>query len=145
MEEIAEADNTTGFELTKREQILSLYESGTKDIAEIVKQVKARPSYVAEVLQRAGHLDNYFDLYTSTSREQNVYTRYFRNVLNFKDVDAARESVVRINRLYNYFERLGDRMGQHHATVIALTGRNRAKWSGKTEEAEVFAEWLMSH
>ncbi|HEX8353205.1 MAG TPA: hypothetical protein VF611_09915, partial [Pyrinomonadaceae bacterium] len=30
---------------TKKEQIVSLFESGTKDIAEIVRRVKARPSY----------------------------------------------------------------------------------------------------
>lgn len=130
---------------TKKEQILSLYETGTKDIAEIVRRVKARPSYVAQVLQQAGHLDGYFDLYTTTGREQNVYTRYFRNVLHFRNVEAARESVARIDRLYNYFERLGDRAGQHQAMVLALTGKNRARWSGKPEESQVFSEWLAAH
>src|SRR5918912_3486756 len=130
---------------TKKEQIVSLFEAGTKDIAEIVRRVKARPSYVAQVLQQAGHLDGYFDLYTTTGREQNVYTRYFRNVLAFRDVEAARESVQKIDRLYNYFERLGDRAGQHQAMVLALTGKNRARWSGKTEEAQIFSEWLAAH
>ena len=51
----------------------------------------------------------------------------------------------RIDRLYRYFERLGDRAGQHHAEVFALTGRNRARWSGKKEEAEVFMNWLVNH
>jgi hypothetical protein len=108
------------------EQILELYAAGTTDIAEIVRRVHARPSYVAQVLQQAGHLDGYFDLYTTTGREQNVYTRFFRNVLAFRNVEAARESVRRIDRLYNYFERLGDRAGQHQAMVLALTGKNRA-------------------
>src|SRR5919202_6761595 len=130
---------------TKKELILGLYEQGTKDIAEIVRKVKARPSYVAQVLQQAGHLDGYFDLYTTTGREQNVYTRYFRNVLHFRNVEAARESVARIDRLYNYFERLGDRAGQHQAMVLALTGKNRARWSGKLEESKIFSEWLASH
>jgi hypothetical protein len=130
---------------TKKEQIVSLFESGTKDIAEIVRRVKARPSYVAQVLQHAGHLDGYFDLYTTTGREQNVYTRYFRNVLHFRNVEAARESVARIDRLYNYFERLGDRAGQHQAMILALTGKNRARWSGKTEESQVFSDWLAAH
>lgn len=130
---------------TKKEQILSLYEQGTTDIADIVRRVKARPSYVAQVLQSAGHLDGYFDLYTTTGKEQNVYTRFFRNVLHFRNVGAARESVARIDRLFNYFERLGDRAGQHQAMVLALTGKNRARWSGKTEESEVFSEWLAAH
>ena len=130
---------------SKKEQIIALYEQGTTDIAEIVRKVKARPSYVAQVLQHAGHLDGYFDLYTTTGREQNVYTRYFRNVLAFRNPEAARESVQRIDRLYNYFERLGDRAGQHQAMVMALTGKNRARWSGKLEESEVFSGWLAAH
>jgi hypothetical protein len=130
---------------TKKEQILALYEAGTTDIAQIVRQVAARPSYVAQVLQSAGYLTGYFDLYTTTGREQNVYTRFFRNVLSFKTVDAARESVQKLDRLYNYFERLGDRAGQHQAMVLALTGKNRARWSGKQEESQIFSEWLAAH
>jgi len=130
---------------TKKDQILALYKTGTTDIAQIVRQVAARPSYVAQVLQSAGHLTGYFDLYTTTAREQNVYTRFFRNVLSFKTVAAARESVLKLDRLYNYFERLGDRAGQHQAMVLALTGKNRARWSGKQEESEVFNEWLAAH
>jgi hypothetical protein len=130
---------------TKKEQILGLYESGTTDIAEIVRKAKARPSYVAQVLQQAGRLDGYFDLYTTTGREQNVYTRYFRNVLHFRNPEASRASVQRIDRLYNYFERLGDRAGQHQAMVLALTGKNRARWSGKLEESQIFSDWLAAH
>jgi hypothetical protein len=130
---------------SKKDEILDLYESGVTDIAEIVRKVHARPSYVAQVLQSAGRLTGYFDLYTTTGAEQNVYTRFFRNVLSFKSVEAARESVEKIDRLYNYFERLGDRAGQHQAMVIALTGKNRARWSGKSEEAKIFSEWLAAH
>ena len=130
---------------SKKEQILALYEQGTTDIAAIVRQVAARPSYVAQVLQQAGYLTGYFDLYTTTAREQNIYSRFFRNVLSFKTVEAARESVQKIDRLYNYFERLGDRAGQHQAMVLALTGKNRARWSGKTEESQIFSEWLAAH
>ncbi len=130
---------------SKKEQILGLYEAGTTDIADIVRRIKARPSYVAQVLQAAGHLDGYFDLYTTTGREQNVYTRFFRNALHFRNVEAARESVARIDRLFNYFERLGDRAGQHQAMVMALTGKNRARWSGKSEESQIFSEWLAAH
>ena len=31
------------------------------------------------------------------------------------------------------------------AGVLALTGKNRARWSGKLEESEVFSEWLAAH
>ena len=130
---------------SKKEQIIALYESGVTDVAQIVRRVAARPSYVAQVLQNAGLITGYFDLYTTTAREQNVYSRFFRNALSFKTTEAARESVKRIDRLYNYFERLGDRAGQHQAMVLALTGKNRARWSGKEEESKVFSEWLAAH
>ena len=130
---------------SKKEQILALYAGGVTDIAQIVRRVSARPSYVAQVLQNAGLLDGYFDLYTTTGREQNVYSRFFRSVLSFKTVEAARESVQKIDRLYNYFERLGDRAGQHQAMVLALTGKNRARWSGKQEESQIFHDWLAAH
>ncbi|MEA2173372.1 MAG: hypothetical protein QOD00_964 [Blastocatellia bacterium] len=130
---------------SKKEQIIALYESGLTDIAQIVRKVSARPSYVAQVLQNAGLMTGYFDLYTTTAKEQNIYTRFFRNVLSFKTVAASRESVQKIDRLYNYFERLGDRAGQHQAMVLALTGKNRARWSGKQEESQIFSEWLNAH
>ena len=136
---------TTEEPRSKKEQIIMLYQSGVTDIAQIVMRVGAQPSYVAQVLQGAGLITGYFDLYTTTAREQNVYTRFFRNVLSFKTVEAARESIRRIDRLYNYFERLGDRAGQHQAMVLALTGKNRARWSGKQEESEIFNEWLATH
>jgi hypothetical protein len=130
---------------SKKEQIVGLYKSGVTDIAQIVRRVAARPSYVAQVLQGAGLITGYFDLYTTTAREQNVYSRFFRNVLSFKNVEASRESVQKIDRLYNYFKRLGDRAGQHQAMVLALTGKNRARWSGKAEESQIFSEWLATH
>src|SRR2546429_3318517 len=130
---------------SKKEQIIALYESGVTDVAQIVRRIAARPSYVAQVLQNAGLISGYFDLYTTTAREQNVYSRFFRNALSFKTIETARESVKRIDRLYNYFERLGDRAGQHQAMVLALTGKNRARWSGKEEESKIFSEWLAVH
>lgn len=145
---VAPDDVTTETEVetrSKKEQIVGLYKSGVTDIAQIVRRVAARPSYVAQVLQGAGLITGYFDLYTTTAREQNVYSRFFRNVLSFKNVEASRESVQKIDRLYNYFERLGDRAGQHQAMVLALTGKNRARWSGKSEESQIFSEWLAAH
>src|ERR1043165_4027190 len=130
---------------SKKQRILELHRAGTTDIGEIARLAGTRPSYVASVLQRAGLIQGYFDLYTTTARDQNTYSRFFRNVLSFKTVEASKESVAQIARLYNYFERVGDRAGQHHAEVLALTGRNRARWSGKKEESRIFEEWLFNH
>ena len=129
---------------SKKDRILSLYAAGTTEIGRLADAVGTRPSYVADVLNRAGLLVGYYDLYTTTSREQNIYSKFFSNVLSFKSPEAARRSVELIDNLYRYFERIGDRAGQHHAQVVALTGRNRARWSGKMEEAQIFADWLIN-
>lgn len=130
---------------TKKDYIVNLYKQGTTDMLVIAQMAKTKPSYVASVLQAVGLISGYSDLYPTPVNEQNIYSRFFRNVLSFKDVVSARESVERIDNLYRYFGRLGDRAGQHHAQVLALTGRNRARWCGKYEEARIFTEWLMKN
>ena len=130
---------------SKKSRILERFQSGVTDISRLAHDVQSKPSYVASVLQAAGLISGYFDLYTTTARDQNLYSRFFRNSLSYKTVEAATESVARINRLYEYFERIGDRAGQHHAEVLALMGRNRARFSGKKEEARVFEDWLFHH
>ncbi len=130
---------------SKKSRILELFKAGLTEIGEIAEKVGTKPSYVASVLQNAGLISGYFDLYTTTALEQNLYSRFFRNTLSFKSVEAAKESVARIAGLYEYFGRLSDRAGQHHAEVLALMGRNRARFSGKLEEARIFEDWLFNH
>ena len=127
---------------TKKDQIVSLFLSGMGEIEDIAVITGARPSYVASVLQEAGLHSGYFDLYTSTSQPQNVYSKFFAGKLGFKDVETAAESVALIDRLYRQFEFAGDRAGQHHALAMALTMFDRARWTGKGKEAEVLLNWL---
>lgn len=129
---------------SKKDQIISLYLSGVDDIEDLALLTDARPSYVSNVLQDENLLSGYFDLYTSTSEPMNVYSKYFAGRLGFKDVERARESVRLIDRLYRQFARNGDRAGQHHASMMALVMFNRARWTGKHEEADVFRQWLFT-
>jgi hypothetical protein len=131
--------------MSKKERIIDLFRQGCHSLTEIVRETGASPSYAAAVLTEAGLLTGYFDLYTTTNHPQNLYSKFFRGVLSFKSVEAARASVERIDRLFHYFEGLGDRAGQHHAQVVALTGRNRARWCGKHHEAQIFTAWLNAH
>ena len=128
---------------TKKEQIISLFSAGMGDIADIAMITGSRPSYVSNVLSGAGLHHGYFDLYTSTNQPMNVYSKFFAGSLGFKDVETARRSVGLIDRLHRQFEIAGDRAGQHHALMIALTMFDRARWTNKTAEADVFRVWLM--
>lgn len=129
---------------SKKDQIISLFLSGMGEVEDIAVITGARPSYVGAVLQEAGLHSGYFDLYTSTAHQQNVYSKFFANKLGFKDEETAHESVALIDRLYRQFEFAGDRAGQHHALAMALTMFDRARWTGKGREAEVFLHWLMA-
>ena len=53
---------------TKKQQIIALYLSGMTDVEDLARMTNARASYVATVLQNAGLLHGYFDLYTSTAQ-----------------------------------------------------------------------------
>jgi hypothetical protein len=94
------------------------------------------------VLHEADLREDYFDLYTSTAHPMNVYSKFFARKLGFKDVETARAGVGLIDRLYRQFALARDRAGQHHALLMALTMFNRARWSEKPAEAEVYRQWL---
>ena len=98
-------------------------------------------SYVGSVLQEAVAF-SYFDLYTATSHPMNIYSKFFADKLGFKDEEAARRSTELIDLLHGQFEASGDRAGQHHALLMALTMFDRARWTGKGREATVFLDWL---
>ena len=74
----------------------------------------------------------------------NVYSKFFARRLGFRDEAAARASVELIDRFYRQFERAGDRAGQHHALMMALTMFDRARWIGKGDEADIFRHWLIA-
>jgi hypothetical protein len=128
--------------VTKKDQILTLYQAGITDVTDLSAITQSRPSYVATVLQGAEKLPSYFDLYTSTKQPMNVYSKFFAGKLAFRDEEAARQSVGLIDNLYRQFERAGDRAGQHHALLMALTMFDRARWTDKEREADVFRRWL---
>ena len=142
-------DNVIEFEQkqevqSKKEMILSLFDNGTTEIETIAAISGAKPSYVGSVLHQAGLIDNYFDLYTSTNYPMNIYSKHFRGKLGFKDVETARRSVRNLEESYRYFDKLQDRAGQHHTLEMGLTMLDRARWTNKLAEAEVYRLWIVN-
>ena len=129
--------------MTKKELAVGMYEKGMR-VEAIAELLRTDPAYIANALIERGHTPSYVDLYTSTG-PQNRYAAMLSGVLRFKDVEAARASVDRINELYEQFEELRDRRGMHQCQVLALIGKNRAEGIGKWQEAQVFADWLAAH
>jgi hypothetical protein len=100
---------------TKKQQIIALYLSGITGVEELAKMTQARSSYVGRILQNAGFIQGYFDLYTSAAHPMNVYSKLLASQLGFKDEATARRSVTVLDQWYRHFARAGDRAGQHHA------------------------------
>jgi hypothetical protein len=140
----ARAERQRGQKVSKKDQIIALYLSGMNEIEDLAIITGSRPSYVGSVLQEANLVTGYFDLYTSSAHPMNVYSKFFANKLGFKDEETARQSIETIDRLHNQFEFAGDRAGQHHALMMALVMFDRARWTGKGREADIFRQWLMS-
>jgi hypothetical protein len=128
---------------SKKEQILALFVAGARNVSELALLTRSRPSYVAEVLREHQELQGYFDLYTTTEQPMNIYSKFFAKRLGFKTPQIAKKSVQHLDQLYRQFARAGDRAGQHHALVMALTMFNRARWSNKETEAILFRRWLI--
>jgi hypothetical protein len=133
-----------GSRVSRKDQIIALYLSGMSEIEDLAIITGARPSYVGSVLQESGLVKGYFDLYTSSAHPMNVYSKFFANKLGFKDEEKARQSVETIDQLYSQFELAGDRAGQHHALQMALVMFDRARWTGKGREADIFRQWLLA-
>src|SRR5215813_12470623 len=129
---------------SKKDQIISLFTSGMGSVEDLAMITGSRPSYIASVLQSAGLMSGYFDLYTTTSHPMNVYSKFFAGQLGYKDEPTARRSVELIDRYYRQFETAGDRAGQHHALMMAMTMFDRARWTRKPREAEIFRQWLLA-
>jgi hypothetical protein len=140
----ADRDQQRSRRVSKKDQIISLYTSGIGEVEDLAMITGSRPSYVANVLQESGLMTGYFDLYTTSAHPMNVYSKFFANRLGFKDEETARSSVDIIDRLYRQFELASDRAGQHHALVMALTMFDRARWTNKGREADIFRQWVIA-
>lgn len=128
--------------VTKKMLAVDLYERGMHVIA-IAKLLRTGPSYIANALVERGFIPGYVDLYTS-SGVQNECAAKFKELggLRFRDLEAAKQTVERLEVLSCGFRKANDRGGLHHCQVLALIGKNRAEGIGKLAESRVFADWL---
>jgi len=128
--------------VTKKSLAVDMYAKGMNVVA-IAELLHTDPSYVANALIERGFTPAYVDLYTSTG-PQNEYAAMFKGLggLRFKNVEAARGSVGRIEALFQRFKATQDRRGMHQCQLLALVGKNRAEGMGKLSEARLFGDWL---
>ena len=126
-----------------QQSIIEALNNGQRDPWRMAEEPQTQPSYVASILQKNGLISGYYDLYTTPTTPLNIYSGEFRGKMGFKDPKSAKYSVHVLEEVYHKFDESHDRAGQHHCLVTALTMYNRARFSGKVEEAKIFKEWLL--
>jgi hypothetical protein len=130
---------------TKKSRIYEAWLAGERDIRHLAFDLNSTPSYVASVLQQAHLIEGYYDLYTSSQKPLNIYVQDLDEKIGFKDIAAAQHGVAKLEEGYHGLGEMKDRAGQHHFMVLALTMFNRARFSGKLAEANLYRDWLMKH
>lgn len=143
MEQVLQNQTDKTVVKTKKETIIAMFKAGVDQIEIIASVTETKPSYVASVLQNEGLIDRYFDLYTSTNMPRNIYSKHFQGRLGFKDVETAERGVRVLDAAYKHFDLQHDRAGQHHTLEMALMMLDRARWTNKLAEAEIYRQWLM--
>jgi hypothetical protein len=131
--------------LTKKNQILEAWRAGERDIRALALDLDSTPSYVASVLQTAHLIEGYHDLYTSSQDSANIYSQDLSERIGFKDMEAAQAGVRKLEEAYHGLGEMRDRAGQHHFMVLALVMYNRARFSRKLPEANLYRDWLLKH
>jgi hypothetical protein len=129
--------------MTKKQLALEMSAQGV-GVQTIAQVLRTDPAYVANSLIGAGTIPAYTDLYTSTGT-QNPYAAALAGVLRFRDIEATRECLLRMEEMYQRYAQARDRRGMHQVHVLALTGYNRAMGIGKLEQARLFRQWLINH
>ena len=144
MEQVLQDQTSKTLVKTKKGTIIAMFKAGVDQIEIIALITETKPSYVASVLQNEGLIDGYFDLYTSSQMPQNIYSKHFQGRLGFKDIATAKRGVRVLDAAFRHFDLQHDRAGQHHTLEMALTMLDRARWTNKLAEAEIYRQWLLN-
>jgi hypothetical protein len=114
---------------------------------------KTSPSYIANVLRRAGTLVDYDDRYVDPLMEE-PYASRLQGALQFHDLESAEASLQKLDAIYREYRGASDRVGTALVRSLVLKGRQRAqslaansrvspeKRREKQEVANWFRVWL---
>ncbi|MBI1982981.1 MAG: hypothetical protein HYS61_02145 [Acidobacteria bacterium] len=87
---------------------------------------KVSPSYIANVLRRAGKRVEYNDRFVDPWMEE-PYASRLQGVLRFRDLRSAEESLRKLDVLYRQYRETADREGTSLIRSLVLKGKERAK------------------
>ncbi len=155
--------------LSKKQVILeycqahALERIGPREIRALENELRARlgaslkssPSYIAQVLRKAGKNVEFNDRFADPPMQEPYATR-LHNLLQFHDLASAEASLRKLDDVYREFEQASDRIGTGIVRSMLLKGKLRAgslaanprvSPDKRTEKAEIatwFRIWLQT-
>ena len=153
--------------LSKKQIILeycrakALERIGSEEIRALESELRARlganlktsPSYIAQVLRKAGKTVEYSDGFTDLIMEE-PYASRLRDLLQFHDLASAEASLRKLHEAYHEYRQASDRTGTGLVRALLRKGKLRAaslaanprvspeKRAEKAEIAAWFRIWL---
>ena len=121
--------------------------------ARLGANLKTSPSYIVQVLRKAGKNVEYSDDFAS-SVMQEPYASRLRNLLQFHDFASAEASLQKLDEVYREYQQASDRIGTGLVRALLRKGKLRAgslatnlrvspeKRAEKAEIATWFRIWL---
>lgn len=115
--------------------------------------LKTSPSYIAQVLRKAGKNVEYSDGFAETMMEE-PYASRLRNLLQFHDFASTEASLRKLDEVYREYQQAKDRTGAGLVRALLQKGKLRAgslaanprvspdKRAEKAEIAAWFRVWL---
>lgn len=125
---------------TKKQLILESCERaqleciGAREIRAIEAEVRRHlgpsdgvsPSYIANVLRRAGKRVEYSDRFVGPWMEE-PYASRLQGLLKFNDLQSAEDSLRKLDVIYREYREVADREGTTLVRSLVLKGKERAK------------------
>jgi hypothetical protein len=135
---------------TKKELILQIcdhenFVSISREEIEIINDLlekelgphgKTSPSYIANVLVKAGKDVQYKDILVKT-KPPDKYEKELEGLLQFKDLKEAEETIQRMCELEKQFKQKDDRAGLEYLRQLAEKGYKRCLMIAKNEKVEI--------
>lgn len=81
------------------------------------------------------------DIFTNV-KDAEKYTRYFKGLPDLKNIDTAKKTIKKLDRLYSKYKKSKDKNGVLHCKLIAEIAENQTSRQGKITQMNLFSEWL---
>lgn len=141
-----------GFQVIRRAEMQAIRQELHRQLGD---RGATSAAYIAQVLQQAGHIVEYEDLYVDSSMPE-PYASRLKDALHFHDLASTEASLLRLHAAHCEYQKTNDRAGMSLVRSLLRKGKQRAeslaanpkirpeKRREKQEIAAWFRVWLQT-